>query len=94
MDFKIAKACSGCERVIKNMSKLTGDSTGDIEDGVERTMGKMEVPEYLGAIEKEGKAVSKQIVDKMNAGSKAVSKRLEKKMEGDIAFRGKGKKRK
>jgi len=94
MDFKIAKACSGCDRVLKNIKKVTGDSTSDIEDGVERTMGKLEVPEYLTAVEKEGKAVSKQIVDKLNAGSKAVSKRLSKKMEGEIKFRGKGKKRK
>jgi len=95
MDFKIAKACSGCDRVLKNMKKVTGGSTGDIEDGVENVMGKLEVPEYLTAVEKEGKSVSKQIVDSLNANSKPTAKNLAKKMAGDsIAFRSKGKKAK
>ena len=95
MDFKIAKACSGCDRVLKNMKKVTGDSTGDIEDGVETTMGKMEVPEYLTSVEKESKSVSKKIVDKLNATGKSNAKRMSKRMAGDpMAFRAKGKKRK
>lgn len=96
MDFKIAKTYAGSEKVLKNMNKVTGGISGDIEEGMENAVGKMEAPGYLTAVEKEGKFVSKQIVDKMNAGTKSIAKRLEKKMEGGpIAFRKKkGKKSK
>lgn len=101
MDFKVEKAkkCYGTEKVLKNMNKITGKSTGNVEEGLENTIGKMndrniEVEGYLTGIG-DGKAVAK-IVDNLNATGKSNAKKLAEKMEkgGPIAFRGKGKKSK
>lgn len=89
MDFKLAKGCTGCDNVLKNIKKITGKSSSDtIEDGLETTMGPTEVPDYLETAIKEGKVASKKLVDNVNANSKPTTKRLAKKIEGDaIAFR-------
>jgi hypothetical protein len=97
MDFKINKPKQGFDRVMKNMTKITGNATGDgIEDGVERVMGISDVESNLGNLQKEGKEISTKLVDKLNKAGQATSKRLNKKIEGKekIAFRPKGKKSK
>jgi len=90
MNFKLNKTkFGGTDKVLKNMQKITGTSTGDgIEDGIETGMGELEVSDYLGKVQNESKGIAKDIVGKLNAAGKTTRKKLSKKMVGDaIAFR-------
>lgn len=72
MEFKIGKTCDGCDRILKNMKKIsTTHSTDKLEDSIEKNAGaaKADVNKYLEKTTKDVEMASKDIVKKMNANA-------------------------
>lgn len=89
MEFKIGKTCDGCDRILKNMKKIsTAQTVEKIEDnigsykggykgaGAGATMtGKKDVAKFLEKTTNDVEKASKEIVKKMNASATTSVKR-------------------
>jgi len=72
MDFKVGKTCSGCDRIIKNLKKISNDQVVDkIEDSLESNgTNKGDVAAFLKKTADDAEKTSKQLVKKMNENAK------------------------
>lgn len=73
MEFKIGKTCDGCDRILKNMKKISTAQTVDrIEDNIgakAKGTGKKDVTKFLEKTTGDVEKASKDIVKKMNASA-------------------------